>query len=50
VEIFNVLNRKHGRSIAYDLRYDPSSNRPRLESKIDGGIPAVPSFGVRYRF
>jgi hypothetical protein len=21
-----------------------------LESKIDGGIPAVPSFGVRYRF
>ena len=50
VEIFNVLNRKHGSNISYDLFYDPSSDRPRLVSRIDGGIPAVPSFGVRYRF
>ncbi|HEY7474554.1 MAG TPA: TonB-dependent receptor [Vicinamibacterales bacterium] len=50
VEVFNVLNRKHGRAISYDLRYAPSSDRPRLESRTDGGMPAVPSFGVRYRF
>ena len=49
-EIFNVLNRKHGSTISYDLRHDPSSDRPRLVSKIDSGLPAVPSFGVRYRF
>ena len=50
VEIFNVLNRKHGSKISYDLQHDPSSDRPRLVSKIDSGLPAVPSFGVRYRF
>ena len=32
VEIFNVLNRKHGSTISYDLRHDPSSDRPRLVS------------------
>ena len=50
VEIFNVLNRRHGSGISYDLRHDPSSDRPRLVSKTDSGLPAVPSFGVRYRF
>ena len=49
-EIFNALNRKHGQSIAYELEHDPSSDRPRLVLKVDSGIPAVPSFGVRYRF
>jgi hypothetical protein len=49
-EIFNVLNRKHGPTISYDLQHDPSSDRPRLVSRIDEGLPAVPSFGVRYRF
>src|SRR4030095_3167635 len=49
-EIFNVLNRKHGRGISYDLRYDPSSDHPRLESRIDAGSPTGPSFCVRYRF
>ena len=50
VEIFNALNRRNGSTISYDLRYDPSSDRPRLESRIDSGLPPVPSFGVRYRF
>ena len=50
VEILNALNRKNGSAICYDLRYDPSSDRPRLVSGIDSGFPPVPSFGVRYRF
>jgi hypothetical protein len=50
VEIFNVLNRKHGGKIDYDLRHQPGSDRPRLVTKIESGLPAVPSFGVRYRF
>ncbi len=49
-EIFNVLNRKHGSTISYSLRPDLSKDRPRLVSKVDSGLPAVPSFGVRYRF
>jgi hypothetical protein len=49
-EVFNVLNRRHGPTISYDLRHDPSSDRPRLVSKADEAIPAVPSFGVRFRF
>jgi hypothetical protein len=49
-EIFNLLNRPHGRMISYDLQHDPSSDRPRLVSKAERGLPAVPSFGIRYRF
>ena len=49
-EVFNVLNRRHGSTISYDLRHDESSDRPRLVLKVDSGLPLVPSFGVRYRF
>ena len=48
-EIFNALNRENGSTITYDLR--PTRERspaPRVE--VDSGFPAVPSFGVRYRF
>jgi hypothetical protein len=49
-EIFNVLNRRHGSTISYVLQPVRGGDRPRLELKVGSGLPAVPSFGIRYRF
>ena len=49
-EILNTLNRENASVLNYRLAADSRSDRPRLLSFNDSGFPALPSFGVRYRF
>ncbi len=49
VDALNVLNRDNG-LLSDKLEHDPSSDRPRITTKRDGGFPFLPSFGIHVRF
>lgn len=50
VDIINVLNRANAGSLEPVLEYDPAADRPRLTTTREGGVPRLPSLGLRYRF
>ena len=50
VEVINVLARDNAGSFNPTLEYDPGSDRPRLTYDAAGGVPLLPSLGVRVRF
>ncbi len=50
LDVINVLNRKNAGQLDARLEHDPEGQRPRLVEEPIGGIPILPSFGVRVRF
>ena len=50
VEVMNLLNRKNSSAMETVLEYDPSSDRPRITTKPEDGLPLLPSLGLRFRF
>jgi hypothetical protein len=50
VEAINVLNRDNAGTLASVLEYDPAGDRPRLTYERQGGIPFLPSVGIRFQF
>jgi hypothetical protein len=50
LETINALNRKNAGSLTPKLRYDPMSDRPRVDLTRDGALPLLPTFGFRIRF
>jgi hypothetical protein len=50
VDVMNALARKNASAVRSQLEYDPGSDRPRIASKYEGGIPFLPSFGVHVTF
>lgn len=50
LDVINVLNRKNAGQLDARLEHDPEGTQPRLVEEPVGGIPLLPSFGVRVRF
>jgi hypothetical protein len=50
LEMLNALNRQNVTSLQSELAYDPTSDRPRITSSSNTGLPRLPSFGLRVRF
>jgi hypothetical protein len=50
VDVINALNRANAGSIEPVLEFDPQSDRPRVSSSGENGLPLLPSLGIRYRF
>ncbi len=50
VEAINVLNRDNAGTLSPVLEYDPAGDRPRLTYERQGGIPFLPSVGIRFQF
>jgi hypothetical protein len=51
VEALNVLNRENAASYDWDIVLDPGALKPRIVvSDGQGGLPLVPTVGVRFRF
>jgi hypothetical protein len=50
VEVMNLLNRKNASASDTNLEYDPNSDRPRIITKAEDGLPLLPSVGLRVRF
>ena len=50
LDVLNALNRANASRLDPDLRFDPTSDRPRIDYSSDSGLPLLPSFGFRYRF
>jgi len=49
-EVINLLNRQNAGTLAAELEYDPSADRPRLVEKPEESIPRLPTVGLRFRF
>jgi hypothetical protein len=49
LEVINLLNRKNAGSLDPRLRYDPTSDRPRIDEVRDQTIPRLPTLGLRFR-
>jgi TonB dependent receptor/Carboxypeptidase regulatory-like domain/TonB-dependent Receptor Plug Domain len=50
VEAINATRRKNTATVEATLEYDPDGDRPRLVLTRGGGVPFLPTFGVRFRF
>ena len=50
VDVINVLNRKNSASFEAKLRYDPTSDRPRILDEPGDRFAVVPTLGIRWRF
>jgi hypothetical protein len=50
LEVINLTNRENAGDLTPTLVQDPSSDRPKIEYSRDGGIPRLPSVGLRVRF
>jgi hypothetical protein len=50
VEVINALGRDNAGQLTPELRYDPGSDRPTLVLVPEGGLPRLPSFGIRVSF
>jgi hypothetical protein len=50
LEVLNALNRDNAGRLSPRLEYDPGSDRPRLTYERQGGVPLLPSLGIRFRF
>jgi hypothetical protein len=50
LDVINVLNRDNAGQLDPQLVHDPGAEQPRLVEERLGGIPLLPSLGVRFRF
>ena len=50
LEVINLLNRRNAGSVEPVLQYDSGADRPRVTTTSQGGVPLLPSIGIRYRF
>jgi outer membrane receptor protein involved in Fe transport len=50
LDVINVLNRDNAAQLDPRLEHEPGAERPRLVEEPLGGIPILPSLGVRFRF
>jgi hypothetical protein len=50
LEVINALNRNNAGQLTPELQYNPGADRPRLQLTADGGLPRLPSFGIRVKF
>lgn len=50
IDVINVLNRRNAGSLEPVLEYDAGAEKPRVASRSEGGLPLLPSLGIRYRF
>lgn len=50
VEVLNLLNRQNASSVERVLEYDPDSDRPRVRTRGQDGLPLLPTLGLRVRF
>ena len=50
LEVINLLDRDNAGQLTPELRYNPSGDQPSLVLIPDGGLPRLPSFGLRVRF
>lgn len=49
-EAINLLNRRNASGMNAELAYDPASDRPRVVTVRNVGMPLLPSIGVRFKF
>jgi outer membrane receptor protein involved in Fe transport len=49
-EVLNALNRDNAGSYTPRLEYAAGSDRPNLTLKPDGGLPLLPTLGLRVKF
>jgi hypothetical protein len=49
-EAINALKRENAGALSPVLTYDQNSDRPQLTFTRDGGLPLIPSFGLRFKF
>lgn len=50
LDVINATNRDNAGTYDTKLAYDPASDRPRVVEEPAGGLPFLPSLGVRFRF
>lgn len=50
LDVINATNRDNAGAYETKLAYDPASDRPRVVEEPAGGLPFLPSLGVRFRF
>jgi hypothetical protein len=50
VEVINALNRNNAGGIDTTLAYNPDGDRPLVTYTRRGGLPRLPSLGIRFRF
>jgi hypothetical protein len=50
LEVINLLDRENAASIDYDIRFDEAGEPFIAGTRRDGGVPLLPTFGVRFRF
>jgi hypothetical protein len=50
VDVINVLNRRNSLSVFSELGYNPAGLRPVVVNTYGGGLPILPTFGVRWHF
>ena len=50
VEVINVLDRQNAASLDYDIRFDAEGDPFIASTRREGGVPLLPTFGLRFRF
>jgi hypothetical protein len=50
VEVINVLDRDNAATVEYDIRFDEAGDPFLADTRREGGVPLLPTFGVRFRF
>jgi hypothetical protein len=50
LEVINLLNRENADSFDYDIRFDEVGEPYISSTQRQGGVPLLPTFGVRFRF
>ena len=49
VDVINVLNHRNRLSAASAVVFNPLGDRPEVENSFGGGLPILPTFGIRWR-
>lgn len=50
LEVIDLLNRRNAAASSPVLQYESGADRPRVTATSQGGVPLLPSIGIRYRF
>jgi hypothetical protein len=50
LDVINVFNHRNGLAAVSLLNFNPLGDRPTIENQFGGGLPILPTFGVRWRF
>jgi outer membrane receptor for ferrienterochelin and colicin len=50
VDVINVLNHRNSLSVVSQALFDPHGDRPRVDNAYGGGLPILPTFGIKWRF